>query len=851
MLVVSVSLVLSGCATHNGDPATPGIENGLSSGSRDLSVDSSAVLWGYYDVHIDPRDFSVSVTPDRSAMFLCNVVNFINNKTPSALKVEIISKEENPDYLDLNVNIGITHPFPGFPSFNGYDVRGVFMGDGSESLGYNGELVYPVAGVDQTMPACSDTAAGRADGYTRWFNLAEFSTGGMPLFSYTQGDFATPGFAGTATLCPYKYFTDSLGPDDELWSWLNDHADLNGVFSSSASNTRNYSLRFPTEKILDFGYAIIGSWKGLEPVYHPANAPESPAVDVTVTDNLYYVDDANKGGNLIVDFSVFGWEYQPSTILIESTVLSGVHAFNPTDIETGTTPSYTSYSIMIPADNIQGTDDNEFWVIAEYSAFDYTNQFGVENQADTDPLAAFFRYDLEVSDTEPECPTPQILDISPKIVITGTFVDDAKIELNTVVPGPDLAANLVKSGQSQINGTDVQWVDDTTITADFDLSGAAIGYWDLVVTNGCGGMPGGCPGIFKVVQDFDPSVIDIGGLPDPQPTSGHDHLNFCVLGDNTNGNAGVYYFYAVGEPPPGDATYQVMKYPLDYSQNGECHFTLQDNYGYMINGLLGGPEWPAAIEVTSSGAAIFTSAYPDIIEWTSPVDGRGPVYWCKGDSNGLLTNGYTYFDSIFVDIETTFDCESSIYGYWGNDPGMGVDGATMKLASPYSTYDYGSYNNFFPVDHTGSVDGLVSDMESYKHAIDNDPQGIDDPYDMIFYYLEGYPDDPGIEVMKVAWGEMGESLCTIDDALVGVPVDISCLPTHDAIDGVETNWLYVLEDNGNESWQVAVFDQNGTLIDRMDTYAGTPIALDCDTVNIRVHVWTEIDGDIHYRIFGY
>ncbi|RLC75620.1 MAG: hypothetical protein DRI61_14595, partial [Chloroflexi bacterium] len=42
---------------------------------------------------------------------------------------------------------------------------------------------------------------------------------------------------------------------------------------------------------------------------------------------------------------------------------------------------------------------------------------------------------------------------------------------------------LIKSGQSDINGTNVTVVSDSQITCDFDLSGAAIGQWDVVVAN--------------------------------------------------------------------------------------------------------------------------------------------------------------------------------------------------------------------------------------------------------------------------------------------------------------------------------------------------------------------------------
>jgi len=52
--------------------------------------------------------------------------------------------------------------------------------------------------------------------------------------------------------------------------------------------------------------------------------------------------------------------------------------------------------VEIPADNVQSPNGNEYWVIAEYEGFDYSNEVGVPNEAESDYLAAFFRYNLTV-----------------------------------------------------------------------------------------------------------------------------------------------------------------------------------------------------------------------------------------------------------------------------------------------------------------------------------------------------------------------------------------------------------------------------------------------------------------------
>ena len=443
-------------------------------------------LWGYYDVYIDLETKSVTAIPNRHIMFTANVVTFIN-KNPANLKFLIHKTPVEPDYIDVDIDVTITHPFPGLSQYNGYDVRGIFIGQGSETMHYNNLLAYPKFGVDQFMlNDPTDGDGGAPDGYTRWFNPTEFTVPG--LFGYTPGIFATKGYFPSATLNPYKYFADGLGANTDLWEWLNANASSHGVFSAGSSNTRNYYIRFPfpTPKV-KFAYAIAANWEAED--VHPSNALEAVAVSTLVTPDIYYVNETNKGGNLILDISVFNWStvmMETQKIYIESTVLSHTYELSSSEmIPTGGTDTYSTYHVEIPADNIKGTQGNEFWVIVENPNANYKNDFGVSNAAGEDPLAAFFRYDLFVSD-KPYCPDPTVLSIEPDTVMKGLSYTDVKITGTNFLPGPSLAVKLTKTGSNDIIGTNVNHVNNTTITADFDFTDAAPGLWDVVVTNGCG-----------------------------------------------------------------------------------------------------------------------------------------------------------------------------------------------------------------------------------------------------------------------------------------------------------------------------------------------------------------------------
>jgi len=379
----------------------PGLNSPQNSGN--------AYLWGYYDVYLDIENQRVEAIENRQSMFTANVVNFVNSQ-PSGLRFNINDTPVGPDYVDVDIDVSITHPFSGMPQYHGYDVRGVFMGNGSANMIGDPDLFYAIDGVDQTMLPDTVDGHGGPDGYTRWFNLPEFSNGGMPMFQYTPGNLATPGFNGSATLNPYKYFADGLNETEDTFTWLNDHTGQSGQFSSGATNTRNYYLRFPNTSGVYFGYAIIANWEGIEDEDHPSNAPESVACQVNDTSTVYYVDPGNNGGLLRFDISLFNWAGQPSTITIESTVLSAPYQLTPTDMSPiGGSEFYSTYQVEITADNIEGVEGNEYWVIAEQTGFDYSNEYEVPNDAENETLQAYFRYDLDVSSVPGDDPVCDIV----------------------------------------------------------------------------------------------------------------------------------------------------------------------------------------------------------------------------------------------------------------------------------------------------------------------------------------------------------------------------------------------------------------------------------------------------------
>jgi len=396
--VISILLFTIISCTGVGDPILPVLGDETAQQSQAVKPQNQSVLWGYFDLFFNTDSKTIEVTPNRTAEFTLNVVKFLNN-SPTGVTVGFNGTTPGTGYIDLDMDVTIKHPM-GLHEYDGYDVRGVFIGNGESALSYNPDLLYASEGLGQILL--------NADGYTRWFNPWEFMV--PNIFGYVPGKLASSGYSGTATLNPYKYFGDGLGNNENLWDYLNSGDPQVGYFLAGTSNTRNYKIRFPIPVPgIKYGYAVVADWSSAAPQFHPSHAEEAVCVNVEDNSNVWYVDGSNNGGNLNLDISVFDWNAELTAgvmedyaVRIESSLLSSVYSLSPAEM----TPSasgehWNTFHVEIPADNIIDTVGNEMWVIVEDSTADYTNPLGVPNAADTDKIAACFRYPVAVSSEEP------------------------------------------------------------------------------------------------------------------------------------------------------------------------------------------------------------------------------------------------------------------------------------------------------------------------------------------------------------------------------------------------------------------------------------------------------------------
>ena len=129
-----------------------------------------------------------------------NVLRFL--EPPPYVNVSI----EGPPVFDegvVDVDIGLRNPYDGFDQYTGFDVCGIIFTRGSLTGFHDPEI---------TMAGEGDTRLLNADGYSRWWNPAEFPHGDT-IFSYKDGLLGKPAaYAGyNCTVNGYKYFADGLG----------------------------------------------------------------------------------------------------------------------------------------------------------------------------------------------------------------------------------------------------------------------------------------------------------------------------------------------------------------------------------------------------------------------------------------------------------------------------------------------------------------------------------------------------------------------------------------------------------------------------------------------------------------
>ncbi|MCK4720804.1 hypothetical protein KAU08_09100, partial [bacterium] len=254
-----------------------------------------------------------------------------------------------------------------------------------------------------------------------------------------------------AVLNGYKYFADWLDEDGSAFEFLVNNSVNRGSIGSMSINYRRYDLRFPNDLILYFQYAFIAHW---EPNYNypdpppnlddfppSANVDEAVVVDINSDEStLYFVDENNFGGNVCLDISPWDWSAKcnPDGLMEEyqircySDAWTGGHDVNMYPVFQD--EFFCTYETIIPVENLTSADPLKVMVEIIYPGLDYTNIYGIENDADG-PLIGYFIIDVPVEEVlitgwartwggiEYDDAIGTVVDGSGNIYVTGRFMD--------------------------------------------------------------------------------------------------------------------------------------------------------------------------------------------------------------------------------------------------------------------------------------------------------------------------------------------------------------------------------------------------------------------------------------------
>lgn len=307
---------------------------------KDLSQPTAAgnssgrLLWGMWRVSIDSATGEIEIIPQRTAAFNVNVMQFLHPPYSPVHKMQINilpSSDLASGYVEVDVTFN--HPFPGLNQYRGFDVRGIFMADGSQQTQHDPGLRYGDGKLNEAYML-------NPDGYTRWWNASEFSDP-MAILSFKPGKLGNDSNP-TATLNPYKYYADDLAYGQDVATMTTNNR---GVFSPTGPvHKRLYKIQFPVNAGVPsytFSYAVDASWYEPDKSYAPeypiesfppsAQCQEAYHLSVNTKDSDVWYESGKSGGSVKLKIEVFDWQgaTNPSgvpgevkAILVESPILA-------------------------------------------------------------------------------------------------------------------------------------------------------------------------------------------------------------------------------------------------------------------------------------------------------------------------------------------------------------------------------------------------------------------------------------------------------------------------------------------------------------------------------------------------
>lgn len=424
-LLITLILTALGCSGGGSGGVTS--PDPLQDTNRATNSAPTPYVWGIWTVEYDIASGNLTAEPFRTAEGIWNVNMFLQPPAGSLdnLGIAILDKTNFLTEGRMDLRVTLHHPFPS-PKLRGFDIRGVVYGDAATVDSYNSDIIYP---------AINELRLLNADGYTRWMNAPEFAVPG--ILGFDPGVLGTKDFSPTATINGYKYFAEIMEPEQSVYEYFSDslaYVANRGSLTPGLQVSRDYHLKFPTSPlIVKFQYAILAGWEKAtsgggnpSPLDFPDNANTFEPIGLSVVDNssVYMESETKKGGDINLQLNIVDWwaywdapnlSDHISKIIVSSDNV-GLAVSPPTTyiefdfstlVQYGTSAGNAeAVDILIPNVIPSGVDDQELLIAIEMSGYDYSNPFGVPNDAGDDPLTAYFIHTLTVS---PEFNDPPVI----------------------------------------------------------------------------------------------------------------------------------------------------------------------------------------------------------------------------------------------------------------------------------------------------------------------------------------------------------------------------------------------------------------------------------------------------------
>ena len=387
-----IALLFAFGCSGNAAPPAPDVP---SAPQRVPEIQRHHVLYGMWQGIIDPDAGTIEFAPLRAVEFHLNALPFL--EPPALVFLTLETLHFNGDIIDAD--IGLRHPFLGLNQFTGFDVCGIFIGNGSASGFTDGGIA--IAGETNTRLL-------NPDGHSRWWNPSEFPVNTGTIFGYNDGLLGAPDDIGnfSATLNGYKYFCDDLDDPDDPMSDVT--LENRGLFSAGQKNVRHYTI-FMGDDGLVFNYAVDASWQfpsGDPPYVVPddfaieANRAEAWRIDVDEVANSLYNTGTESGGGLSLAINVYDWQDATlNSVRVES---PGNFAMLETWVASGGGEGFSTYEIDITdATPGEGSIDVLVSVISEEEDF--------EGFIEGTNSAAYLVHSADVASEPPYLPADPVL----------------------------------------------------------------------------------------------------------------------------------------------------------------------------------------------------------------------------------------------------------------------------------------------------------------------------------------------------------------------------------------------------------------------------------------------------------